>query len=310
VSTTARTIELRAPTLEDLPALVAFFDAMQAGTGTGGTTEANLRDQLKNKRADVPRNYRVAFEGGRIVGFASIWHPEPSSERVFLETKCHPRDPAVSDRLLDWGEERARELTAGRKGRIHGGALSDDEELAQQLRDRGFELVRHFFTMEADLVDEPPEPAWPEGVTVRTFRHGDERRVYEADAEAFRDHWDYFDVPFEEWHEHFHKSSEFDPELWFLAEEGDELAGFALCWSERRPNTGHVNVLAVRRPWRRRGLATALLFHAFRELRRRGRAKVDLGVDTENLTGAVRLYERAGMRAAHRFDSFLKELRD
>jgi mycothiol synthase len=308
VATAPNTIALRPPTLGDLGDLVAFFAEMQEAHGAGAATEGNLRDQLTTKRAKVEDNYRLAVADGKIVGWASIWHPEPGSERVFLEVKLHPRDPVVSERLLDWGEERARSLTAGKTGRLQAGALSEDEMLLQQLRDRGYELVRHFFTMEADLADEPAEPVWPAGITVRTFRSGDERRVYEADAEAFRDHWDSFDIPFEEFQEYFFESSEFDPELWFLAEDGEELAGFSLCWNERKPGVGHVNVLAVRRPWRRKGLATALLLHSFRELRRRGRAKVDLGVDSENLTGAVHLYERAGMRVALRFDSFHKEL--
>ena len=68
--------------------------------------------------------------------------------------------------------------------------------------------------------------------------------------------------------------------------------------------TGHVNILGVRPGWRRRGLGRALLLHSFRELRDRGRLKADLGVDAENTTGAVRLYERAGMCVAHRMDTY------
>ena len=67
---------------------------------------------------------------------------------------------------------------------------------------------------------------------------------------------------------------------------------------------GWVDTLAVRRPWRRRGLGLALLLHSFRELRARGRERVGLGVDGENTTGAVRLYERAGMHVARRSDTY------
>jgi mycothiol synthase len=245
---------------------------------------------------------------GRIPGGAFLWHPTPDAERVFVFVIANPREPAMYERLLGWGEERGRSLTEGRSGRTHTSAGSENEVLAEVLRRRGYELVRHFFTMEIDLDAEPSEPVWPKGISVRTFQAGEERAVYDVDMEAFQDHWDFFPVPFEDWRDFFLEASDFDPRLWFLAMDGDEIAGTALCSSERIPGTGRVNVLAVRRPWRRRGVGTALLLHAFRELRARGRAKADLNVDGENLTGAVRLYEEAGMRVAHRDDSYRKDL--
>lgn len=180
--------------------------------------------------------------------------------------------------------------------------------LAGVLRERGYDLVRHFFVMEIDLREEPAAPVWPEGILVRPFEPGEERAVFDADMEAFQDHWDFFPVPFEQWRDYFFANSDFDPGLWFLAVEGDEIAGVVLCTNERKPGTGFVNVLAVRRPWRRRGLGRALLLHAFRELRVRGRERAALNVDAENLTGAVGLYERAGMHVAHRDDSYRKAL--
>ncbi|MGH7357814.1 MAG: GNAT family N-acetyltransferase, partial [Candidatus Rokuibacteriota bacterium] len=99
-------------------------------------------------------------------------------------------------------------------------------------------------------------------------------------------------------------------ELWFLLEEGDELAGICLCGPHAAGESdfGWVVVLAVRRPWRRRGLGLTLLRHAFRELRRRGMTRAGLDVDAENLTGAVRLYEGAGMRVVKRRDILERKL--
>jgi mycothiol synthase len=301
-------LELRAPSVDDLPALTAFFDAMRAAGDPRALSEGQVRDSLTSRLANAAENFRIGLDNGRVGGWISVWYPGTGSERIFLEPKAYPRELDVYRQLLDWGEARARAIALGSPARIHAGGPDDDETLNGELRERGYELVRHFFTMEIDLAEEPAKPDWPDGIGVRTFRSGDERAVYEADMEAFEDHWDFFTVSFEEWREYFVESDEFDPQLVFLAEDGKELAGFALCWSERRPDTGHVNVLAVRRPWRGRGLGTALLLHSFHEFRRRGRAKVDLGVDAENLTGAVRLYERVGMRAVRRFDAYRKEL--
>ena len=160
--------------------------------------------------------------------------------------------------------------------------------------------------MEIDLGTEPAEPVWPVGITARTFRAGEERAVYDVDMEAFQDHWDFFSVPFEDWRDYHLGRSDFDPELWFLAMDGEEIAGTALCSGEVRPDTGRVNVLGVRRPWRRAGWAGAPPSRLPRASPPR-RSKADLNVDGENLTGAVRLYERVGMHVAQRDDSYRKD---
>jgi ribosomal protein S18 acetylase RimI-like enzyme len=102
----------------------------------------------------------------------------------------------------------------------------------------------------------------------------------------------------------------FDPELWFLAEDGADLAGVSLCgWHNSGDRSfGWVHVLGVRRPWRRRGLALALLRHSFAESARRGATRVGLGVDAASPTGAVGLYERAGMRVQRRTEVWEKQL--
>ena len=298
------TSDLRAPTLDDMPALAELNSHVY-----NGMSEAQVRDRFASPRSNAEENWRIALDGQeRIAGGCFIWHPEPDAERVFVLVIAHPRSRQLYERLLDWGEERARRLTEGRAGRTHTSAESDNELLAGILCDRGYDLVRHFFAMEIELDGEVSDPSWPDGITVRTFRPGEERVIYDVDMEAFQDHWDFFPVPFEDWRDYFLGSSTFDPELWFVAEDGDEIAGVALCTSARGPETGWVNVLAVRRPWRRRGLGTSLLLLAFQEFRRRGYRRAGLNVDGENLTGAVRLYEQAGMRVAHREDSYRKDL--
>ena len=119
--------------------------------------------------------------------------------------------------------------------------------------------------------------------------------MYETHQETFADQPDFERDPFDEWQQWSYREP-FDPELWFLALDGDELAGVLLGRGERGGDAtlGWVNILGVRVPWRGRGLGLALLQHAFREFQRRGRARAGLGVDGAN-PSAVRLYERAGM---------------
>jgi mycothiol synthase len=297
---------LRAPTLDDLPALAVFFDALE-DAGGAGASEAEIRDWLSSPVFDPAKDFRIALSKGRVVGWCDVWDQNKTHDRFFLDVRAHPRDPSTYARLLDWGLARAGAL-AGDDAVARVWGDSRDDVFAQEVKRRGFRLLRHFFRMEIDLGEEPPAPEWPEDISVRTFRPGEERAVYKVNSETFADHWDFVPLAFDEWEEMLVRSSEFDPTLWFIAEQGREMAGYSLCRSERRPGIGHVNILGVRAKWRRRGLGRALLLHSFRELRARGRAKADLGVDAENTTGAVRLYENAGMHVARRMDSYERAL--
>ena len=143
----------------------------------------------------------------------------------------------------------------------------------------------------------------------------DLRSVYRVFNESFQDHWGYVerdeDEVLERWQHRLENDPDFDPSLWFLAMDGAEIAGIALCEMGLggNPDIGQVDILGVRRPWRRQGLGLALLYHSFGEFYRRGITQVALGVDAESLTGATRLYEKAGMRLFRRLASYEKELR-
>ena len=108
---------------------------------------------------------------------------------------------------------------------------------------------------------------------------------------------------------HEYVGNGFDPTLWFIAEDDQGIVGFALCLPElsEDPDAGYVSELGVREDRRGEGLGLALLQHTFVEFRRRGKARVSLHVDTDNLTGAVRLYERAGMAADPRLVVWKRE---
>ncbi len=300
-------MNLRPPTLDDLPALTGFFRSLEQ-YGTGGATASELRHWLESPMFDPAMDFRIALEGGRIVGWCDVWDQNKAHDRLFLDVRAHPREQATYEALLAWGTERAEVLAGDGPAVVRAWGDAHDEAFAAEVGRRGFRPIRHFFRMEIDLEEEPPAPEWPEGISVRTFRPDDAQPVYDANADAFADHWDFVPLAFEMWEEMLLRSTEFDPTLWFIAEDDGEIAGISLCRSERRPETGHVNILGVRPRWRRRGLGRALLLHSFRELRARGRTRADLGVDGENTTGAVRLYERAGMHVASRSDSYEKAL--
>jgi ribosomal protein S18 acetylase RimI-like enzyme len=170
--------------------------------------------------------------------------------------------------------------------------------------------------MMIDLLEQPAAPQLPENITIRPMHDLDELpAIVNANQDAFRDHWGFIEQSQEfllaEWKHRVETTPYFDPDLWFLAVDGGQIAGFCLCWPKRGDNEqlGWVSTIGVRRPWRRRGFGLALLQHSFVELYRRGKNKVGLGVDAESLTGATRLYEKAGMRVVRRVDKYEKELR-
>jgi mycothiol synthase len=150
-------------------------------------------------------------------------------------------------------------------------------------------------------------PTPPAGVVLRSHRGGEERAVWAAHQEAFRDSWGHDeDDPYDGWVEDRVESPSFDPDLWVIADADGEVAGISLC--RIRNGRGWVGVLGVRRPWRRLGLGATLLRESFRRFWERGERSVGLGVDAESPTGAVRLYEREGMSVDHRTVTYERAL--
>jgi mycothiol synthase len=246
---------------------------------------------------------RVAERDGRLVGYVDALR---RGEAQAMELDIRTVNEEAAAALLAGAERHAR------TGVVRAIVQGDDEVFRSVVEADGWRPVRQSYQMRIELSDELPEPEWPAAVAVRTMQAGEaEERIYEANNEAFNNHWDFRPQPFAQWRSDAFGRDEFDPTLVWLAEEGDELAGFsANSWHfSGDPEFGWIGILGVRPLWRRRGLATALLHQSFQDFRRRGAKRVGLGVDAQNTTGAVRLYERVGMHVARRNDTYEKELR-
>jgi ribosomal protein S18 acetylase RimI-like enzyme len=148
-------------------------------------------------------------------------------------------------------------------------------------------------------------------VSSRQFVPGeDDRAVYDADMESFADHWDFSPMEYDRWRLWTIERPGFEPGLWVLADAGGEVAGFSINEPHRSgiPGVGRVAGLGVLRPWRRRGVGLALLQESFRVMRDAGFTEARLEVDAASPTGAVRLYERAGMHMIRTHLTYEKEL--
>jgi mycothiol synthase len=200
-------------------------------------------------------------------------------------------------RLVDTMEQRLLEEGAER---THSWTVAGDTAAAALFESRGYREARRFWEMAVEFDGETPEPS----VHVEPYAEEDAEEFHAALEESFAEHWEHRPEPFEEWWSRQRRRENFDPSLWFVIRDGDEIAGVARC--EARPPAGWVGALGVRPAWRGRGYGRALLQHSFREFQQRGYTRAALGVDAANATGATQLYESVGMQPEQEMVVFAK----
>ncbi len=225
----------------------------------------------------------------------------------------------IGRRLLGWLEARARASVQEHPTELPAfyGSWVDEKRVGKRILLEGerYTALRWFYDMCRDGLDAVDVPEMPEGLEIRPM--GTDRavlrRLFDADAEAFEDHWGgfpYDDSTFAEWL----SDPNFDPSLYVVAWDGDEIAGAVINAIPRAENEalgrrrGWLESVFVRRAWRRRGLAQALVARSLVTLRERGMDHAMLGVDADNPTGAVGVYERAGFVVVKRSTAYRKPM--
>jgi ribosomal protein S18 acetylase RimI-like enzyme len=168
------------------------------------------------------------------------------------------------------------------------------------MEQRGFAPVRYFYRMRRDLSQPIPTIQLPEGLTLRGYTPDLNRAMMQTFNETFLDHWSFEPITEKDWEMFFMQRDGFRPDLSFVVMDGAEMAAFAFNVVNAEENklagmaAGWVQDLGTRRPWRKRGLATALLCESMRAFKAAGLDYALLGVDSENPTGALGVYERVG----------------
>jgi mycothiol synthase len=199
------------------------------------------------------------------------------------------------------------------------GCFTDDRNAGANAlaRGEGFEQARWFFEMHRTGLDrELPEiPALPDGIEVRPVEESQYRAIWRADIEAFRDHWGGGDES-DEAFRRYQDAPSFDPSLWVVAWEGDEVVAASVNTIYHEDNKtlavkrGWLDSIFTRRPWRKRGLASALIVRSLHVLADRGIGIAALGVDADNPSGALRLYESHGFSVVERASAWRKPLEE
>ena len=285
---------VRRATVEDAPAVNELITT--ADLDVQGWTDSSEPELLGWWRMmDLEQNSWVLEADGAVAAYGvGFVH----GDVLELDGFVHPqrRGQGLGRWLVDQAESRARELG---KERLQAFSLAQDERAHRLFELCGMHEQRRYYRMMIEHDREPAPAEWPDGLRVATFEEEDAKAFHDALGEAFEEEWGFVRMPFDEWREmRMVNDPDYDPTLWFVVRDGDEIA--AVMRNEPdRSGAGFVGALGVRRPWRKRGLGLALLQHAFGEFYRRGKPRVALGVDAENPTGATRLYERAGMHVAY-----------
>jgi len=309
--------------LEDAEAIVALFN--RCSQDLVGINSDNVDDCLSawktpgfNYQEDI---LLVVDEHDHPVAYGEHWDTAEPHVRKHAYGEV---DPAYTGRgiggfLLDWIEARARatldRAPADARVTLEHGLYAENKAGRALLEKKGFTHIRTFYQMRINL-EQSPEVIIPPGFVIRPMRYPEEfPAAVAAFRDSFQDHWGFVADPFEQtlkrWTHFVENDKDFNPEIWYLAMDGEKVAGVCFCSpkTDEDPEMGWVNTLGVCRPWRKHGLGLALLNHAFANFWQRGTRKVVLGVDASSLTGATRLYERAGMRVARQFPHYEKELR-
>jgi mycothiol synthase len=311
----------RGPT--DYPVMVAILDACNAADGLDfiNTVEevAHVFGHLWN--CDPAQDMLFAEVEGETIAFSRVWWVEEGTgERLYKSlgfVRPEWRRRGLGAAMLAYNERRLRSIAGEHPAsirKVYRVWATDGEEGALALfAAAGYEPVRHFVLMTRPIDLPLPDAPLPAGLAVRPAEPGHHRAIWEAMWEARRDHWGYVE-PGEEDYQRWTQGRLFAPALWKVAWDGKQVAGMVLNRLDEAQNErygrrwGYTQDIFVRRPWRRRGLARSLLVQSIEMFRAMGMEETALGVDTQNPSGALGLYESVGYRAVQRHTFFNKEL--
>jgi mycothiol synthase len=292
----------------DAAAFADLFNTIErAGGGHPGLTGPALGAMVAGLVREFGTDTRLwVTAGGAVVAGGVVGAPPEGGFRVDLHGGVHPdwRGRGIGRELLAWQLRRAGEIHRAAAPPIEwiaeANAVAGDDPADRLLKRFGLTPVRYFYDMVAPAGAVPAGSALPAGLRSEPYAAGFERALHAAHTEAFSDHWGFQGRAFEKWAAFTVRSGTFRVDLSRLAFDGAEIAGYVLSYDHRDQDRLYIGQVATRRPWRRRGLAGALLTEVLAAAGRAGKAFATLGVDADSPTGAVGVYERVGFEVESR----------
>jgi ribosomal protein S18 acetylase RimI-like enzyme len=307
----------------DYPKMLAVIDGSKDADGIerGDSLEDITHTYTHLVNCNPYQDMLFAEIDGQVIGYNRVaWKQESEGDLVYvLIGFLLPawRRLGIGSAMLDHAQRRLLEIARTHQKsarKLFESYAADTEHGANALLlAAGFEPVRYFFEMVRRPLTNFPAAEMPEGLEVRPVEPGHVRLIWEAMTEAFQDHWGHVS-PEEEAFNEFKDSPLTDLTLWKIAWDRDQIAGMVLNYVNEHENQeynrrrGYTEDISVRRPWRRKGLARSLLVQSMQMFKDMGMEETALGVDTENLSGALRLYQGVGYREVQRFITYRKVL--
>ncbi|MEL7625419.1 MAG: GNAT family N-acetyltransferase [Anaerolineaceae bacterium] len=296
----------------------AIVDIIMSNTDDPNNPVTSLEDITSNyshMTESVPeRDVIFAFHAEQPAAYCrttSMWE-ESSNSWVYgwlMHIHHDWKRQGIEEALIGWLEDQAllnhQTLRPDTEGMHSVFTPEEDQYLLDILQNRSYSPVRYFVSMKRDLVDIPDQPI-PEGIGVKPAYPSQYHQVWDANVEAFQDHWGATIPPESEYQEWISNKNYFQPYLWQIAWDGDEVAGMVLNFinlienQERGRLRGYTENICVRRAWRGKGIAKALICRSMKMFKTLGMEEVALGADSENVSGATKLYYGLGYRSYNR----------
>jgi mycothiol synthase len=296
---------------EDYAAMAAVIEGSKGTDGIErtSTVEDVARSYRHLTNCDPDQDVLMVEVEGQVAGYGRVWWEQQLdgiqlySHFAFLLPAW--RGTGIRRSMVHHNERRLRQIATGRppadQRLFDAWAVETETDWNRLLLEEGYEPVRYEFDMVRPDLEAIPDLPLPQGIEVRPVQEDQHEAIWEASREAFRDHWgetEWQDV----WLEELQESPTFNPALWQVAWDGDRVAGAVMTFIDAEENEeygrqrGYTENIHVGRPWRRRGLARALMARSFRVLRDQGMTEAALGVDAQNPNGALKLYKSLGFR--------------
>jgi ribosomal protein S18 acetylase RimI-like enzyme len=303
---------LRASSTSDLQEITELVRACElADTGRSETLPADIEDGWENM-TPATDTFVVLAPTGQIAGYTGV----ASGPEMFLldiHTGVHPlyRHYHLDHVVFALAEERARqqliEASSSLLPSLRGWAFTARQR--QLLLQAGFVVTTSELNLEILLDEQPVNPTPIPGISFRLYTPGqDERAIHAVIQHAFQDIGGHPYQPFEDWTEGVMGHAYFDPQVLFVAMDGENMVGATVCRTYEYANEGHITQLGIEQSWRKRGIARHLLQLVFSAYYQRPIHRITISVDEHNTTGARQLYDAMGMRQYEQVDTMQKSL--
>lgn len=288
----------RIPTIEDLTLIYSHLD-----------------------NCDPYKDMLFSEVDGQVIGFNRVWWElEYNGEYIYTlvgtvlpEWRCK----GIGTAMLHHSEDRIRKISSEHPSEPHkffqSWASEKEVDFLNMMNKENYQIIRYFIKMTRPISDPIPEAPMPAGLEVRSVKEDEYRKVFTANDEGFRDHWGHVPLT-ENDYQKLLESPRFNPKIWKVAWDGDEVAGMVLNFVDEKENQdnqrerGYTEEIVVQRPYRQRGLAKALIAQSIAMFRDLDMDETALSVDAENLSGALNLYEYMGYKTEKRTTVFRKPL--